>query len=420
MLRVAYPLLTDLAGPALTVWLRYRARHGKEIPERLSERHGIASRPRPAGRLAWFHGASVGECLSLLPLIAHVHEAGWQVLVTSGTITSAALLAERLPPGAVHQFIPLDRRAWIGRFLDHWRPDLAIWTESELWPNTLTAIKARGVPAVLINARLSDRAFRGWERRHAFAKTVLNAFNLVLAQSALDHARFAALGAREVRTVGNIKLAAPPLPADSTAVDQLRAAIGERPRWLAASIHPSEDAIVAETHRALGNRYPGLLTMIVPRHPQRGADMEAVCVSVGLRAIRRSTGTPLTAGTDVYIADTMGELGLFYRVADLVFMGKSLAVGGGQNPAEPALLGCALALGPDMSNFRDTTAELLTAGGAVQVQDAAGLTGAIDALLGDAARRTAMAAAAKATIAAHGDAVNETLAALAPFLAASI
>jgi 3-deoxy-D-manno-octulosonic-acid transferase len=196
--------------------------------------------------------------------------------------------------------------------------------------------------------------------------------------------------------------------------------MGERPRWLAASIHPGEDAMVAETHRALAAKYPGLLTLIVPRHPQRGVEMEASCAKAGLRVIRRSTGAPLTAQTDVYIADTMGELGLFYGAADLVFMGKSLAVGGGQNPAEPALLGCALVLGPDMSNFRETTAELLTAGGAVQVRDAAGLTRAIDGLLGDTTRRAAMAKAARAAIAAHRDAVNETLAALAPFLAASI
>jgi 3-deoxy-D-manno-octulosonic-acid transferase len=416
MLHVAYPLLTDLAGPALTPWLRLRARRGKEIPERLPERMGEASRPRPEGKLAWFHGASVGEALSLLPLIAKVRTAGWQVLVTTGTVTSAKLLAERLPEGAIHQFIPLDRAAWIARFLDHWRPDLVIWTESELWPNTLFALSARSIPAVLVNARLSDRAFRGWRRWRHFATSTLAGFRLILAQSELDRSRFATLGGRDVRLAGNIKLAAPPLPGDEAALATLRSAIGARPHWLAASIHPGEDAIVAAAHATLARAHSKLLTIIVPRHPERGAAMEAACAAAGARVARRSTGAPITGETDVYIADTMGELGVMYRAADLVFVGKSLSVGGGQNPAEPALLGCALVFGPDMSNFRDTAAMLLQAGGAEQVADAAGLARAVGALLADPARRRTMGDAAKATIAAHSAALDDTWGALAAFI----
>jgi len=416
MLHVVYPLLTDLAAPALAPWLRLRARRGREIAERLPERMGTASRPRPAGKLAWFHGASVGEALSLLPLIAKMRAHGWQVLITTGTVTSATLLAQRLPDGAIHQFIPLDRRAWIARFLDHWRPDSVVWTESELWPNTLAAISARGIPAALINARLSDRAFRGWQRWPRFAASTLNGFRLILAQSELDRSRFAALGGRGVRLAGNIKLAAPPLPADEAALAGLRDAIGARPHWLAASIHPGEDAIAAAAHTALATKHPGLLTMVAPRHPERGPAMEAAFIAAGLRVARRSTGAAITAETDAYIADTMGGLGLMYRAADLVFVGKSLSVGGGQNPAEPALLGCALVFGPDMSNFRDTAAMLCEAGGALQVTGTAGLTQAVDALLADPARRARMAAAAKAAIAAHSAALDDTWGALAAFI----
>jgi 3-deoxy-D-manno-octulosonic-acid transferase len=416
MLRGAYRLITDLAGPALPLWLGYRARRGKEDPTRLDERRGIAGKARPAGRIVWFHAASVGEALSVLQLVGAVAARGWQPLITTGTITSARLLAERLPAGAIHQFVPLDRSAWVRRFLDHWRPDLVLWTESELWPNTLCEIAARKIPAVLINARLSDRAFRGWRRWPVFARDVLAAFDAVLAQSHIDCAHFAALGARDVRTVGNIKLAASPLPADDAALAVLRGQIGERPRWLASSIHPGEDAIAGAVHRALKHHHPTLLTLIVPRHPQRGTEMAAALTAAGLNVAQRSTGAAITADTDIYIADTMGELGLFYRLCDIAFMGKSLAVGGGQNPAEAAQLGCALVLGPDMSNFTETTAEFLACGAAVQVRDTAGLTAAMDRLLRDAATRRAMNEAARAAMARHANAVAETLAHLSPYL----
>ena len=417
MLRGAYAIVTDLAAAPLALWLKRRAARGKELPERLAERFGTSALPRPAGRLAWFHGASVGECLSLLPLMEAVIARGWQVLITSGTVTSAKLMAERLPKGARHQFVPLDRRAWARRFLDHWHPDLVLWAESELWPNMLLEIGRRGTPAVLVNARLSDRAFRGWRRWPGFARQTLAAFTLVLAQSEVDRSRFADLGARDVRVSGNIKLAAPPPPADGEALAALRTSLGGRPRWLAASIHPGEDAIVAAVHGALKPRYADLLTMVVPRHADKGVDMAAVFAAEGLSVARRSLGETVQPGTDILLADTMGELGLFFRATDLVFMGKSLAVGGGQNPAEPALLGCALVFGPDMSNFRETAAELVTAGGAIQVENAAALTGAVDRLLGDAARRRAMGEKAEACIAAHGDALKETLQHLAPWLA---
>ncbi len=416
MLRGLYAALTDLAAPALDLWLARRLARGKEIAGRIDERKGRVLLARPTGRLIWCHGASVGECLSLLPLVKDMAARGIQVLVTSGTATSAALLAERLPAGALHQFVPLDRRAWVKRFLDHWRPDGVVWAESELWPNLLAAVAARGIPAVLVNGRLSDRAFDGWRAWPGFARETLAAFALILAQSETDRARFAGLGARNVKVSGNIKLAAPPLPADDDAVRALRGLIGDRPCWLAASIHPGEDYTAGAVHHDLAPHHPGLLTVIVPRHPERGPEMAAVMAKAGLTCARRAAGEPLTPATQVYIADTMGELGVLYRAVPLVFLGKSLAVGGGQNPAEPAALGCALLLGPDMSNFRDITAELLAADGAIQVMDGAGLAEAADALLQDWARRAALAANARAVMVRHQDAVAETLRHIAPVL----
>ncbi len=417
MLYGAYRLLTGIAGFALPPWLDIRAKYGKEDRLRLGERSGQASLPRPQGRLAWFHAASVGECLSILPLVEAVVARDWQVLVTTGTVTSARLMAERLPHPAIHQYAPLDHLPWVRRFLDHWRPDLVLWTESELWPNTLAEIAARKIPAVLINARLSDRAFKGWRRCSGFAREILGAFAHVIAQSDGDKARFVALGARRVDGAGNLKLAAPPLPADQAELDKLKTLFGKRPRWLAASIHPGEEIIAAGVHQALKPNHPGLLTVLVPRHPQKAVEMARVLAAMGLKVSRRSMGENIGAATDIYIGDTMGELGLFYRCCEVVFMGKSLAVGGGQNPAEAAQLGCAVLLGPDMSNFRDLSADLLRQRAAVEVLSAAALAAAVDWLLQDPRARARFAENARAFMAAHADAIAETLAYLAPYLA---
>ncbi len=405
MILGAYRLITTLAGPLLPRWLAFRAQRGREEPARLAERHGVASQARPEGPLVWFHAASVGEALSILPLIAAVQDAGSNVLVTTGTVTSAHLMAERLPAGAIHQYVPLDRRAWVRRFLDHWSPNLVLWTESELWPNTLAAIAARRIPAVLLNARLSDRTYKSWRRWRGFAKQTLQAFDLVIAQSKEDSQRFTLLGARHVLGAGNLKHAAAPLPADETALSVLREAIGKRPCWLASSIHPGEDTIAAETHHAVKRKHPGLLTIIVPRHPQKAAAMADGIAAMGLKAARRSLKEPITPGTDVYIADTMGELGLFYRLCDLVFMGKSLTVGGGQNPAEAAQLGAALLFGSDMSNFRDTAAVFIARKAAIEVRNGA-------------RTRSRMGEAGRAEMARHTGAVAETLTHLEPYFTA--
>lgn len=415
----AYRIITGIVGPILPAWLDYRVRRGKEDGARLGERSGVASVVRPPGRLVWFHAASVGESLSILPLIDAALARHWQVLITTGTMTSAQLLAERLPKAAIHQYAPLDHQPWVQRFLNHWRPDLVLWTESELWPNSLGEIAARKIPAVLMNARLSDRAFRGWQRWPGFARQLLSAFSLVVAQSSADKTRFAALGAAQVVSAGNLKLAAAPLPADEAHLAALRGEIGKRPRWLAASIHPGEDVIAAQVHSGVNPRHPGLLTVIVPRHPQKAGEMAAALTVMGLKVARRSATEPILASTDIYIADTMGELGTFYRLCDLAFMGKSLAIGGGQNPAEAAQLGCALILGPDMSNFRDTASDFIARRAAIEVRNAAALTAAVDWLLQDTGTRARMGEAARAAMARHVNAVTETLEHLAPYLDAT-
>lgn len=414
-----YAVLGQLAAPALGLWLARRARQGKEDPARLDERRGAASLPRPPGRLLWIHGASLGEARSALPLLARIlddHPRA-EALVTTGTLSSARMLAGALPPRARHQFAPLDVPGWVARFLDHWRPDAALWVESELWPNMLAALAARGVPAALVNARLSDASYARWRRMAAALRPPLGAFDRILAQSDADAARFAALGARQVATPGNLKFDAPVLPADDTALAALRDALAGRPCWLAASTHAGEEEAAAEAHDVARAALPGLLTIVVPRHAPRGEAIAAMLAARGHGVARRALGTLPGAGTAFYVADTVGELGLFYRLAPVVFMGRSLARGGGQNPLEAAALGAALLAGPDTGNFRDIYERLGAADALRVVADGASLGAALATLLTDAAARSALAARAGAVAAAGRGAVARCLGELAPLLA---
>ena len=386
-----------MAAPALRLMLRRRVARGKELAERLPERRGIDPTPRPPGRLIWLHAASVGETMSMLPVIALLRDApGVTVLVTTGTLTSARLMAQRCPD-VLHRFVPLDIPRWVARFLDHWRPDVAAFLESELWPGMLAACQARGVRMVLLNARMSVRSQAGWARVPRFAQALLGGFETVWAQSAADAARLASLGARNVLAPGNLKFAAPDLPADPAELARLRAVLGDRPTWLAASTHEGEEAIAASIHARLAPTHPGLVTMIAPRHPERG-----LALATMLGAPRRSAGQdPPDEG--VWLADTLGELGLLYRLAPIVFVGKSLAGAGGQNPLEPARLGCAIAAGPAMANHGEAVAALEAAGALFRAPDEAALAAWVDAMLRDAAARSRMGEAARAAARADAD-----------------
>ena len=417
-LPLAYRALTMLAAPAVRLLLARRAGRGKEDPARMGERLGRPGVARPAGPLVWLHGASVGEALSILPLVARLGGRGLSVLVTTGTVTSAQLMAERLPAGAIHQFVPVDLPGAVARFLDHWRPDAAIWVESELWPNLVLGAAARGVPMALVNARMSEESRRGWSRAPGLARALIGAFSTVQAQSAEDAERFASLGARDVGVPGNLKAAAEPLAADDAALSALAAALGDRPRWLAASTHAGEERIAAAVHRALAPKHPGLLTMIVPRHPARGGEIAAETAALGLSVARRSAGAAPGPETDVYVADTLGELGLFYRLAPLSFVGNSLSAGGGgHNPLEPARLGATILSGPRVHNFADAFAALAAADALVETADEDALAAALDRLLSDPAEARRRAEAAGRVAAADSDVTDRVIAALDPLLA---
>ncbi|WP_293867071.1 3-deoxy-D-manno-octulosonic acid transferase [uncultured Alsobacter sp.] len=412
----SYRVATGLLRPFTGLLLRERARRGKEEKTRLGERRGEATHIRPTGRLAWLHGASVGESLSILPIAERLTQRGLSVLITSGTVTSARLIERRLPPGALHQFVPLDVPRYVRRFLDHWRPDLALVAESELWPNMLIEVDQRRIPLMLVNARMSERSFRRWSRLSGMIGALLGRIDLCLAQSAADADRLARLGAPRVGVVGNLKFDSPAPPADPLRVSTLRGLISGRPVWLAASTHGGEEEQIVAVHKALGPYFPGLLTIIAPRHPQRGEDIAFIASDSGLKTALRSRGLEPDGATDVYVADTIGELGLFYRLAPVVFMGGSLVPHGGQNPIEPGKLGAAIIHGPHVHNFTDVYAALDREGGSVAVPDAQGLANTVGTLLSDVARLRTMARAAGETVEGLGGAVDRTMQAIEPFL----
>lgn len=415
MLLSVYRLLMSLAGPFIALYLRRRQARGREDPFRLPERLGHPGLLRPEGPLLWCHAASVGEAVSVLPLLERfrMEHGGWQILLTTGTVTSAQLIQDRAPEGVIHQYVPVDRPAAIVRFLDHWQPQLAVWVESELWPNLVCLTHDRRIPMVLLNGRMSERSAEGWRRWRGTVQRLLASFDLILAQTAEDAARFIRLGAPRVEMRGNLKSAAPPLPYDSGELRRLQAIIGNRPCWIAASLHPGEDEAVAAVHEALVQELPDLLTIVVPRHPHRGLAWAETTLS-HLRPQLRSRGEWPDGA--VYIADTLGELGLFYRLGKVAFVGGSLVDAGGHNPLEPARLGAAILFGPHFQNFNEVCDGLRAAGGAYSTQDAEDLARAIWALLDDDALRRQMVDAAARVAAAECQVLDQVLAALAPFV----
>lgn len=407
-----YRTLTTLGAPLIDFYLERRLRRGKEDPVRFPERKGIPGRARPAGPLVWLHAASVGEAVSMLAVVEALQgRNGLTVLVTTGTVTSAAMMAERLPEGAIHQFVPVDRTAWVRRFLDHWRPDLALWVESEFWPNLLNETARRKIPLVLLNGRISERSYRRWSKMPGFIGELLSGFVLCLGQTDADAQRLADLGAARTACYGNLKFAAPVLPADPEELAALLRALGDRPRWLAASTHAGEEALAARVHKALNIR--DLVTIIVPRHPNRGAEILAELVALDSRTTLRSRGGPIE---NIYIADTMGELGLFYRAAPLVLMGKSLIGQGGQNPLEPARLGASVLFGPHMGNFADISSRMIEAGAASKVAGEGDLVAALAERIADPARVEAEGKKAQSFASAEDGVLAAVIEAIEPLL----
>jgi 3-deoxy-D-manno-octulosonic-acid transferase len=412
----AYRAAAGLGAPLARSLLEARARRGKEDPARLGERLGHASAPRPDAPLAWLHAISVGESLSLLPLIGALasERPDLGILVTSGTRASAEILARRLPPQALHQYAPVDTPGAVGRFLAHWRPDVGIFVESELWPNLILAAREAGVKLALVSARMTQKSARAWRARPAAVRSMLESFELILAQDAGAEDRLTGLGARVAGRL-NLKQLGDPLACDPAELARLRAAIGGRPVVVAVSTHATEEALIVGATAGLDAKP---LTILVPRHPERG--VEIATELAGRRIARRSCAEAVTDDVEVYVADTLDELGLFLRVADLAVMGGGFARGfGGHNPLEPARLGRGVVSGPIVFNHADAFAGLADAGGARLVGGAAELARVLTELLADRAKLAAFNAAALAFAERQGDQLGAGLDLIRPLLPAA-
>jgi 3-deoxy-D-manno-octulosonic-acid transferase len=411
-----YQKLSVAVVPLAPALIKRRLKQGKEDPERVGERRGMSRDSRPQGPLVWIHGASVGEVLAAAALIERLRVLNIRVLLTSGTVTSAAIVAKRFPADIIHQYVPYDSPRYVARFLDHWRPSLALFIESDLWPNLILSSAARRLPMVLINGRMSHRSFPRWRRLAGTISALLGRFDICLAQSPVDAERFMALGSRNVITTGNLKLDVPAPPADAVKLERLMAVLRGRPIIVAASTHPGEEDILLEAHRVRAGLFPSLLTVIVPRHPDRGEAIARSIAASGLLAALRSREELPAATTDIYVADTMGELGLFYRLAPIVFMGGSLVKHGGQNPIEAVKLGASIVHGPHVFNFADVYEALDRAGGARRADTPEALVKQLGQLLADPAARAVSVAASERVVEQLGGALDRTLAALEPYL----
>ncbi|MTI00594.1 3-deoxy-D-manno-octulosonic acid transferase [Roseibium sp. RKSG952] len=416
LLLSCYARAARLALPFLRVYSYLRIRSGKDDRERAGERFGRTQELRPEVPLAWIHAASVGETASILPLIERLTEAGWGVLLTTVTRTSAELAAKRLPSGAVHQFGIYDSPSVISRFLDHWRPDLAMTVESEIWPATFLAVKQRGIPLVLLNGRMSDKSFGSWKKLGASAKGLFGCFDLVLAQSPGDAERFDELGCRLVETSGNLKFDARLAPPNEAELAKLEQDIGQRSVWLAALTHPGEDGYVLQAHRKLLEVYPDLLLILVPRHPERADSILSQALAQGLASTKRTEVASVERSIQAYLADTVGEMALFYAVAPFAFLGGSFTDAGGHNPLEAARAGTALITGPNLHNQRDIYWLLSNGEAVIRIEDGDQLYGRVLELLQKPELARDIAGRARKIVETGQGALERTFEALAPIL----
>lgn len=419
-----YRFLSTLLHPLIPLLLRKRLARGKEDAPRIHERLGITSTPRPEGTIIWVHAASMGEVNSVLPLITRIteHFPTLHIVLTTVTVTSAAYVKDKLPQRVIHQFVPVDTPQATALFLSHWRPRMVCLVDSEFWPNMLMMSKKAGCLLVLLNARISQRSTSRWRYASNTIHTMLNCFSLILAKSTEDALRLKQLGATHVRECGNLKFSAPALSVDHDELSRIQHAIGDRPVWLAASTHAGEERMMCDAHRALQQNFPNLLTIIVPRHSVRGASIATeLQTSVPTQTIHlRSANETITPSTSLYIADTMGELGLWYRAASIVVIGGSFVAHGGQNPFEAALLDAAIICGTHMHNFTEFCEPLQQSDALITVHSVDELTSTLRQLLSDAPRVKAIGLRAQHVVQARQDALDNVWRELQPLIAEAL
>jgi len=386
-----YRLLTNICGPFIPLFLSSRKKNGKENDQSIAEKCTTSfskERSREIKKLLWIHGASIGEAQSSLILVKYLLGTypELNIMVTTGTLTSAELIKKRLPKRAFHQFCPLDHPKYVEKFLNYWRPDLALWMESELWPNMLHEIKKRHIPAMLINAHMSPKSFKLWSHFPSLSKEILSTFDKILCQNNIDKYHFDCLGALNSIVTDNIKYSAAPLTHNEEDLKNIRNTTIERNICLYASTHDGEEEIACQIHQNLKQSISNLLTIIIPRHPDRRNDIAQACSYFPLKLSFRGKNKNLPNNDDdIYIADTLGELGLFYELSPIAYIGRSLSNdgGGGHNPIEAAQLGCAILHGPNVQNLQDIYTQIHKQNAAQEVKDKKSLEDALHNLLTD-------------------------------------
>lgn len=403
------------AYPAVSTFVSLRAARGKEERARKSERYGYASAPRPEGPLIWVHAASVGETNAVVPLIKEIARRGITVLLTTGTVTSATIARSRLEHEVIHQYVPLDLKPVVDRFLEYWQPDLALFAESEIWPVTIMELGRRHIPQILVNARISDRSFRRWSMAPRLASALFENMSLVIAQSDADAQHFQELGALPVLISGNLKADSDMPSADPLTLARLRTQLGGRHTWAAISTFDGEEKAAAQVHKALKARMD-LVTIIVPRHPERCEEIEEMLAAEGLNVARRSRNDGIVPDTDIYLGDSIGEMSLYLQLTEIAFVGRSLTASGGQNPLEPAMMGCAVLSGGHVGNFRESYQTLARNGSARMVRDTEMLAKAVYYLITNEAARHAMIDAGLQTVHQMRGALQATLRGLEPYI----
>lgn len=413
-----YRFFTLMLTPFIPFYLKRRIKKGKEDVNRINERYGKTNLPKIDKPLIWIHAASMGEVQSILPFIKRINQQypNIYILLTTVTTSSAKHFAKELPEKVIHQYAPLDTILAVNKFLKHWQPQAAFFVDSELWPNMMSLLKKQKIPAILLNGRISDKSFKRWKRFNKSCKEILSAFTYVFAKSDEDARRFSELQAPDVISYGNMKFAAAKLAVDNQQKEVLLKQIDERMVWLAASTHPKEEKIIAEIHENLKTRYCDILTIIVPRHNVRGDEIRKEITQKGLNVAQRSKNENIDDSIDIYLADTMGEMGLFYSISEIAFIGGSLIPHGGQNPLEAARFSCAIIYGNYMNNFREFCHILEINKAAIMIKDKQDLQEKVEYLFQNIEEANKMADAATYIIGQNQNVLNDIILHISPIL----
>ena len=379
----AYLFLTNYISGLARVITLYRTKQGIEDPHRVKERLGIPSASRKKGTLIWFHSASVGETLLVLSLIEKISKnfPDQNILLTTQTVSSGKMVTSKLPENVVHQYLPYDLLPGVRKFLYHWQPSVGILVESEFWPVLISEADHQNIPLLVINGKMTGKSFHRWRRFPKFTQALFNKINLFLVQSPEIKSRFSELGVNPDKQVvtGQLKQESKPLSHDPKEFSNLNEYFQNRQVWVAASTHEGEEEIIAESHiRLSSNTGNNFQLILVPRYPERGREIAQLLSSYGLNSVLRSKGELPGELDTVYIADTLGELGLWYRLAKVSFIGGSLVHRGGHNPYEPALLGCPIIHGKYYENFSAEYEQLKEQGGSQMVANSKELARAIE------------------------------------------